>query len=289
MKPHLLKVQLKADRSFSIRVDSEPYFYDQWHYHPEIELVHIHKGTGTSFIGNKIERFKPDEMVLLGSNLPHLFRCDKKYYCNREDLKAEASVIHFVPSLFGDAFYDLPENKLLVKLFSEAKRGLKITGKTKHAVSIYMKQLFNVQGIQRLILLLNILNCIATSKSNKIISDKGFDFSWGEAENNRLNSIYQYILANFSSGITLEQVAAVANLSQHSFCRYFKSRTKKTFSVFMLEIRVENACKLLNETDKSVADICYESGFNNFSNFNRYFKDITGYTPIQYKKNCQKE
>ncbi len=289
MKPHLLKVQLKTDNSFSIRIDRVPHFYDQWHYHPEIELVHIHKGIGTRFIGNKIERFKPDEMVLLGSNLPHLFRCDKKYYSNRQKLKAEASVIHFVPSLLGNTFYDLPENKLLIKLFNKARQGLKITGKTKHTVSLLMKQLSIAQGIQRLILLLNILNCIAISKSNKFISAKSFDFSWDEAENNRLNSIYQYILANFSCGITLEQIAAVANLTPHSFCRYFKSRTKKTFSVFMLEIRVENACKLLNETDKSVADICYESGFNNFSNFNRYFKNITGYTPLQYKKNYQKE
>jgi AraC-like DNA-binding protein len=288
MKPHLLKVQLKADHSFSIRVDMVPHFYDQWHYHPEIELVHIHRGIGTRFIGNKIERFKPDEMVLLGSNLPHLFRCDKKYY-NGKKLIAEASVIHFVPSLLGNTFYELPENQLLIKLFNKAQQGLKITGKTKHTVSLLMKQLFNAQGIQRLILLLNILHSISISKSNKFISAKSFDFSWDEAENNRLNSIYQYILANFSSGITLEQIASVANLAPHSFCRYFKSRTKKTFSVFMLEIRVENACKLLNETDKSVAQICYESGFNNFSNFNRYFKNITGYTPLQYKKNSQKE
>ena len=250
MKWHLLKVQLKGDHSFSIRGDNVPYFYDQWHYHPEIELVHIHKGIGTRFIGNKIERFKPDEMVLLGSNLPHLFRCEKKYYSNRKELKAQASVIHFVPSLLGDTFYALPENKLLVKLFNKARLGIKITGKTKQTVSLLMDQLFNVQGMQRLILLLNILHCIAISKSNKFISAKSFDFSLNEAENNRLNSIYQYIFSNFSSGITLEQIAAVANLTPHSFCRYFKSRTKKTFSVFMVEIRVENACKLLHETDK---------------------------------------
>jgi AraC-like DNA-binding protein len=289
MKPHLLKVQLKTDHSFSVRYDTVPHFYDQWHYHPEIELVHIHKGIGTRFIGNKIERFKPDEMILLGSNLPHLFRCDKKYYDNGKTLKAEASVVHFVPSLLGDAFYNLPENKSLTKLFNKSKQGIKITGKTKNTVSLLIEKLYTAQGMARLILLLDILYCIAVSKGNRPISAKSFDFSWGETENNRLNSIYQYILANFCRGITLEQIAAVANLTPHSFCRYFKSRTKKTFSVFMLEIRIENACKLLNETDKSVADVCYESGFNNFSNFNRYFKNLTGYTPLQYKKNSQQE
>jgi AraC-like DNA-binding protein len=285
MRPHLLKVQFKTNHTFSIRYDSVPHFYDQWHYHPEIELVHIHKGIGARFIGNKIERFKPDEMILLGANLPHIFRCDKKYYNNEIKFNAEASVIHFAASLLGDVFLNLPENKLLLKLFNKAKQGIRITGQTKNTVSLLMNQLYSAEGTERLILLLNILHCIAVSKSNTVISAKSFDFSWDELENSRLNSIYQFILANFSTGITLEQIASVANLTPHSFCRYFKSRTKKTFSVFMLEIRVENACKLLSETDKSVADICYESGFNNFSNFNRYFKGITGQTPLQYKKN----
>jgi AraC-like DNA-binding protein len=289
MNAHLLKVNLKTDHSFSVRYDDVPHFYDQWHYHPELELVHIHKGIGTRFIGNKIERFKPDEMILLGSNLPHLFRCDKKYYSKGKTLKAEASVVHFAPSLLGDVFYHLPENKSLVRLFNKSKQGIKITGNTKNTVDLLLKKLFVAKGMERCILLLNILHSIAISKSNKPISAKTFDFSWDEAENNRLNSIYQYILANFNCGITLEQIASVANLTPHSFCRYFRSRTKKTFSVFMLEIRVENACKLLNETEKSVADVCYESGFNNFSNFNRYFKNLTGYTPLQYKRNCQQE
>ncbi len=289
MKPRLLKVQLKADRSFSSRFDTGPYFYDQWHYHPEIELLYIHKGSGTRFIGNKLERFKPDEMILIGANLPHLFLCDKKYYSKTSQLKTEASVIHFTQSFLGDSFCTLPENKSLMKLLKKAKQGIKISGKTKNIVGSLMKQLYNSEGTRRLVILLDILDNIAISKSNKPISAKSFDFSWNEAENNRLNSIYQYILANFNKGITLEQIAAVANLTPHSFCRYFKTRTKKTFSVFLLEVKVENACKLLSETDKPVAGICYESGFNNFSNFNRYFKNITGQTPLQYRKNYQQE
>ncbi len=229
MKPHLLKVQLKANHTFSIRYDSVPYFYDQWHYHPEMELVHIHKGIGARFIGDKIERFKPDEMILLGSNLPHIFRCDKKYYNNKKRLKAEASVIHFAPALLGNEFFNLPENKLLLKLFNKAKQGIQITGETKNTVSLLMNQLYTAERTVSLILLLNILHCIAVSKTNIFISAKSFDFSWDELENSRLNSIYQYILANFNRGITLEQIASVANLTPHSFCRYFKSRTKKLF------------------------------------------------------------
>lgn len=287
MKPQLLKVHLRKDRSFNIRHDKAPHFYDQWHYHPEIELLHIYSGTGTRFIGNKIDRFIPDEMILLGSNLPHMYRCDKRYYANGHSEKVEASVIHFSPSIFGDTFYNMPENAPFLPLFEKAKRGIKISGKTKSTVSTLTNQLFDAQGAERLILLLNIIHCIAVSKSISAISNKSFESSWDKAENHRLNLIYQYIFTHFNQGITLEQIAAVANLSPHSFCRYFKLRTKKTFSSFMLEIRVENSCKLLIETDRSVADICFESGFNGFSNFNRHFKGITGYTPLAYRKSFQ--
>ena len=102
-----------------------------------------------------------------------------------------------------------------------------------------------------------------------------------------MNNIYQYIMKNFSREITLEQIAKVAHISPNSFCRYFKSRIKKTFSQFLMEVRIGHACKLLAETQKSIAEVCYESGFNNFSNFNRHFKAITNKTPMAHRKHYQ--
>jgi AraC-like DNA-binding protein len=150
-----------------------------------------------------------------------------------------------------------------------------------------MRKLVTAKNSERIILLLQILDTIARSADAKTICSEGLNFQYSLAEAERLNTIYQYILNHFTREISLDQIARVAHLTPHGFCRYFKSRIKKTFSRFLIEVRVGYACKLLAESDKPVADICYECGFNNFSNFNRHFKSIAGRTPLNHRKYYQ--
>jgi YesN/AraC family two-component response regulator len=287
MKPHLLKIPLKAEHSFNVRYDIVTHFYNKWHYHPEIELVYIIKGSGRQFIGDNIHHFKPGDMILLGANLPHLWRSDEKFLKKNSKLKVEAIVLHFLTSCFGERFFDLPENKELVRLFDRTQQAVRIKNNTRNVVSELMQKLLVAKNSDRIILLLQILQIIAHSKQTKLVCSKGLQFHYNPIEADRLNSIYQYILNNFSKEITLHQIAKVAHISPHSFCRYFKSRIKKTFSKFLIEVRIGHACKLLAETNKSVADICYESGYNNFSNFNRHFKSITQKTPLEHRKDYE--
>ena len=284
MNPHLLKIPLQPEHSFNVRYDVVPKFYDKWHYHQEVELVHILKGSGKQFIGDDIHHFKPDDLILLGANLPHLWHSDEKYLQKNATRKVEAIVIHFMPECFGTAFFNLPENEELGKLLAKAQQGIRIKGSTRKIVSALMQQLLTATNSDRIILLLKILQTIARSRHTKTASSKGLSFAFSSSETDRLNTIYQYILDNFSKEISLEEIARVANISPHSFCRYFKSRIKKTFSRFLVEVRIGHAGKLLAETNKPVAGICYESGFNNFSNFNRHFKAITKKTPLEYRK-----
>ena len=287
MKPHLLKIPLKPEHSFNVRYDIVPHFYNKWHYHPEVELVHIIKGSGRQFIGDNIHHFKPGDMILLGADLPHLWRSDEKFLKRNSKLKVEAIVLHFMPGCFGEHFFDLPENKELVRLFDRTQQAVRIKNNTRNIVSELMQKLLVAKNSERIILLLQILQIIAHSRQTKLVCSKGFQFHYNPIEADRLNNIYQYILNNFSKEITLDQIAKVAHISPHSFCRYFKSRIKKTFSRFLIEVRIGHACKLLAETNKSVADICYESGYNNFSNFNRHFKSITQKTPLEHRKNYE--
>src|ERR1700744_1898525 len=104
MNPQLYRVAASAEYSFSIKHDVVPYFYNQWHYHPEVELVHIVRGTGSRFIGDSVNTFAADDVVLIGSNLPHLFRNDDEYYNDLPGLKAESVTLHFLPEIFGTAF-----------------------------------------------------------------------------------------------------------------------------------------------------------------------------------------
>jgi AraC-like DNA-binding protein len=287
MKPHLLKISLEPEHSFSIRYDVVPYFYKQWHYHPEIELVYIIKGSGRQFIGDDIHHFKPGDMILLGSNLSHLWRNDAKFLRKNSKLQAEAIIIHFLPDCFGPSFFQIPENKAIGKLFDRAQQAVRIKNNTRDMVAERMRRLLNAKSSERIVLLLDILHIIAHSRETKPVCSSGLQFPHNPVEADRLNAIYQYILNNFTKEISLEQIARVAHMSPNSFCRYFKSRIKKTFSRFLLEMRVGHACKLLAETHYPVAEICYKSGFNNFSNFNRHFKSIAGRTPLAHRKYYQ--
>ncbi len=287
MKPHLLKIPLQPEHSFNVRYDAVPHFYDKWHYHAEAELVYIIKGSGWQFIGDTMHHFKPGDLILLGANLPHLWRSDEQFLEKDSKLRVEAIVIHFLPDCFGETFFRLPENRDIHKLLTEAEKGVRVQPELRPAVAGMMKALLSADTTDRVLLLIKILQAIARSAPLTNICGNGLQFSYNPAETDRLNTIYQYIMDNFSRPITLEQMAQLAHLTPHAFCRYFKLRIKKTFSRFLLEVRIGHACKLLAETDKTVAAVCYECGFNNFSNFNRHFKTIRGVSPLAYRKHYQ--
>jgi AraC-like DNA-binding protein len=287
MKPHLLKIPKAEEHSFNVRYDIVSFFYNKWHYHPELELVYIIEASGRQFIGDSIHHFKNNDLILIGANLPHLWRCDEKFLVKGSKLKVEAIIIHFIPDCFGAAFFSLPENEAILHLFQKAQMGIRIKDQSQIAVSTLMRKLVTAKNSERIILLLQILDAIAHSEDTKTICSEGLSFQYSVAEAERLNTIYQYILNNFTKEISLEQIARVAHLTPHGFCRYFKSRIKKTFSRFLIEVRIGHACKLLAESDKPVADICFECGFNNFSNFNRHFKSIAGRPPLQHRKYYQ--
>ena len=284
MKPQLLKVPKGLKQSFSIRRDVVLYFYDRWHYHPELELVHIEQGSGTQFVGDNIQHFQSGDLILIGPNLPHYWRCDEKYFQGDASLYAQATVLHFSENLFGESFLNLPENMAIYELLEKAKRGMKLFGEENKLVKAFLQNLLDQKESNPLIALLQILQTLSQSQDIKPLSNTDYQQEFDQHDTDRINHIYQYSLANFQQKISIEDIAEVANISPHSFCRYFKSRSRKTYSQFLLELRIGHACKLLLEGKLSVAQICFESGFNNFANFNKYFKILTKKSPLQYQK-----
>jgi len=284
MKPKLLKISVAPENSFNCRFDSVPFFYNEWHFHPEIELVFIQNGSGTQFIGNNIDHFNSGNLVMVGSNLPHLWRCDDMYFTKGSTLKAESLVVHFMPNALGEHFMRLPENKLIVDLLEKSKQGIRVSGETQQQIIGYMQRLLQAKASERLILLLQILHTLSLSKELELIAANNMEHPPSDKEGERMNSVLHYMIDNFSRPISLETIAAKANLSPNAFCRFFKARTKKTFSQFLLEIRINQACKLLADTEKSIGNICFDCGFNNSSHFNRYFKQLKGITPLEYRK-----
>ncbi|RCH55865.1 AraC family transcriptional regulator [Mucilaginibacter hurinus] len=284
MKAILCKVDTGRDNSFSVREDILPYLYNHWHYHPELELTMIRKGRGTRLVGDSIEEFDDGDIILLGSNLPHLWRSEPAYFDKGSNLHTESIAVHFNEFFWGTAFSELPEMKNIRELLERAKLGIKIKGKTRLLIQKKLEDIMHVNGIKRIEYLLIMLELIATSTSCSTLSSSGFSKTYNMNNTDKINDIYVYTFNNFKTKITVKEVASKVNLSPHSFCRYFKTRTLKTYGQFLSEVRVGYACKLLIDNRLSISQVCYECGFYNLSNFNRCFKSITNKTPLQYFK-----
>lgn len=282
MKPQLLKLSSGQVHSFRVRRDEVPYINNRWHYHSELELIHFEKGHGSQFIGDNIQSFQSGDLVLIGSQLPHYWRFDDVYFDGL--CRADVRVVHFSKTFWGECFLDLPENKKIKDLLEQAKAGVLSRGKTAEDVAKLMDALLDAEGTNKIILLLQALTQIAESRDYRLLSSTGFRAHVEEADDERINAVYEYSLKHFKRKIELKQVATIANVSPNSFCRYFKLRTGKTYSQFMLEVRVGQACRLLIENRMSVKQICYESGFHNVASFHKYFKQITGKSPLNYQK-----
>lgn len=284
MKPQLLKVSNDLVHSFSSRQDKVPYVNNHWHYHPEVELIYFRQGNGTRFIGDSIQHFQSGDVYLVGANLPHYWRFDNNYFEDEQNNHADVSVIHFNENFWGDSFLQLPENTVIRNILEKSKYGIKINGDDRMLLGRLIEATVKAEGPQKIMLLMESLMRIGNAKQVEVISSIGSRVDFATSENDRINAIYNYSIANFKRKIQIEEMAEVANISPNSFCRYFKSRTSKTYLQFINEIRVGHACKLLIENKMNLKQICYESGFHNFTSFHKYFKSITGKSPLVYQK-----
>lgn len=290
MKPHFIKRHNNPlHASFSIKWNKLRHFIRLWTYHPEIELVYIIKGKGTRFVGDSIASIDEGELILLGDNLPHKWQNDPKYFDPESTLSTEAIVIHFLPDFMGSAIQDVAEFQHIRRLLERAHRGIYFQGHAKKIVPSMMQQLLEKEdAYERMISLINILNILAQEASFQLLTSIGYN-DQPMNKDSRMNRVHNFIMNNFHNSISLEEVATLANMNKSAFSRYFKQTNGKNFIQYLNEIRIGFACKLLLDQDeKPINEICYESGYNNLSNFNQQFKKITSLSPSQYIKKYRK-
>jgi AraC-like DNA-binding protein len=280
MKPIFLKIE--SHNSYTIREQLIAHVSSKYYYHPQVELVYFEKSDGMCIIGDKVNIVREGDIFLLGSNLPHLFINDERF--QNEKLKVRIVVLHFMPYFWGKEFLELPDMKSVRTLLKKADRGLLIQGKTRNKVAAMMLEMLKANGAERIILLLNALSHIAKSKDLKMLLPIGFQPIFDVENEERINDVYSYTMQHFNRKILTREIASIAHLSEHSFCRYFKNKTGKTYTSFLHEIRIKHACKLLSESRLSISQVINECGFINYANFFRYFKQLTGKTPAEYQK-----
>jgi AraC-like DNA-binding protein len=282
MKPQLLKISNPPDSSINYFWWDTPYFPAPWHYHPEYEIVLMLESTGKKFVGSSITDFQPGDLCMIGSFLPHYYKSDAQYYDNNPDLRARSVVVHFVEDFMGEQFLKLPESQAIKSLLERSRRGLQFGEKTVKKISEKLKNIKDLQGMPKLLELVSILHIMAEATDITYLTVNPL-YLKNDNDSARMQKVMEFVMANYQEEITLQKVADLASMSESAFSRYFKKRTRRTFTQFLAEIRIEHSCKLLMQDKMSVAEISFESGFNNLSNFNRQFKTFKKMTPLVYR------
>jgi AraC-like DNA-binding protein len=280
MKVIPFQVPKTGQEAFRLQVDALPYFYDRLHQHSEMQIMLIEKGEGTLIAGDYVGRFNAGDVYVIGSGQPHVFRSDESYYHTRSKKNVQATSLYFDEHYAGEKFWQLQELKDIRSFLSKVGT-MRVEGKTQKEVVSLVHQIAHAQKAIKLILFLQLLHALAQSKNLKRLSVAPVQ-NLAQEEDKRMNDVLQFTFRQSNRKIKISEVASVANLSSEAFCRYFKVRTRKTYTNFLNEVRISHACKRLIEGESNIQSVCYEVGFQNLSHFNRQFKKVTGKTPTKY-------
>lgn len=282
-EPPLEKVVMPHDGSMLVRQFCEDHrnTMPYWHYHPELELVYVNKGSGKRHIGSHLSYFNDGELVLIGSNLPH------QGFTDRLSEYTSETVVQMRPDFLGDSFFEIPEMKGIQSLFERAKKGLSFFGESKEVIGKKIERLYQLSKFDQVLSVLEIFRDLSLSKEYKILNANGFSVVTAPQDNDRLNKVLNYIRTNFQHPISLAEICDLVSMTEPSFCRYFKKVTNKTFTQFLNEYRLVHASKLLSEKQISITEVCFESGFSNYSHFVTQFKAFTGKNPSAYRGEVQ--
>lgn len=250
------------------------------HYHEEIELNFIMNAKGARrTIGDHIAEIDELELVLVGSNLPHVWQTHK---CRSQEIRE--ITIQFHKDLFDDKFLRRNQLSFIRKMLERSGKGILFSQDTIKQIMPRLTVLNQKQGFDSVLELLSILHDLSISRNMQTLSDSTFSTVEISYNSRRVEKVMEYMNQNFHKNITLQEVARLCNMTAVSFSRFFKMRTGITFIDSLLELRLGHASRLLIDTTLSVSEIAYNCGFNNISNFNRLFRKKKGCTPKEFRE-----
>lgn len=279
MKAIIEQVFYPYQQSFIATEYKLNYFDSSWHFHKEYELTYIKSGFGTRFVGTSAELFKAGDLVLIGTDVPHYWRCDNAFYKNN-GLQAESQVVQFKNELFFKN--ELPEMKNIHLLLKKSASGIQFLNGENYEQQILT--LNKLTGMERLLSFYKLLDALSHDSCQRLLTTTQESQFYQAKDSVTFQKILNYIFDNLQHDISLSTIASKVHMSNSSFCKYFKKRTKKTFTEYVNKLRVANASKLLSESDLTISQVCFESGFNSVSYFNRQFKKYKKIGPKEYSK-----
>ncbi|HLG39751.1 MAG TPA: AraC family transcriptional regulator [Chitinophagaceae bacterium] len=286
MKP--VPAIISPESIFFIRKIKQSHFSSEFHFHEECQLAWIIKGSGKRIVGDSVEHFDENELVFIGSNIPHVwYNTERKHVASKKTQSVSLSLF-ISPLRVMDHLRNFGDIERIKQLFLKAQRGMLITGENKLKLISLLKRAANENNsIEHIITLLKIIHLLSTTDEYTLLASSSYINNFQYRENERMNNVYGFLMKNFKKDIALSEVASVAAMNPNAFCRFFKSRTQKSLTQFINEIRIGHACKLLANPDESITQIAYKCGYNNVSNFNHFFKLIKKTSPRQYRKELE--
>ena len=269
---------------FYIREIKSPHFSGEFHFHEECQLAYIIKGSGKRVVGDSVEHFEEDEMVFIGANVPHVWYNINETSAENKMTSSVSLSLFISPKKLLSHLGEIGDTQKIEQLFQKAERGMYITGNSKNKLISLLLSAAKENGIQYTITLLNIVQLLSVTEEYRLLAGSDYTNNFRHKENERMNDVYRYLIKNYTREISLNKVAAVAAMNPNAFCRFFKTHTQKSLIQFINQIRIGQACKLLNNKNLSITQIAYQCGFNNVSNFNRFFKIVKKTSPREYRK-----
>lgn len=283
MKPELIDVNYMGAKTLRVKRLETNSLIASFHFHELCELVWIEKSYGKRIVGDHIGDFEDNDLVLMGPDLPHIWQSDHRFLSEVEN-KVKSTVVYFPPDFLLGLTDDQSTLNPIQELIRKAGRGLRFYGKTNREVTKILKKLPEKNGVEKIICFLRAIELLSLSTEYEYLASLTFKNPYDEKDSNRINKVYQFLMLNFQRNINLQEVADLCHLTPNSFCRFFKDRAQKSFTQFVNEIRIGHACKMLQNPEYSISEICYACGYNNLTNFNKFFKQITGMKPSEYRR-----
>jgi len=266
--------------SFVITKFDKRGFSAPFHFHPELELTCITQGKGKRFVGNNMSGFEENDLVLMGPQLPHCWKL-----ASAEKQKAGSIVLQFNYDFLGKDFFELPEMERIRKLLKRSEGGIEFGGKIKESVRESMALALKQKSeFKKLMLILEVLHTLSVSKEYVLLNKKNSASLQTDDNQQRINKVFAYIVENFHDEISLKEASKTIGMTTNAFCKYFKKITRKTFMETVIDYRINYATQQLVESDKSIADVCFESGFRDMSHFYKMFSLRMEVSPLNYRK-----
>lgn len=281
------KIPLLGNSTFLIREHTVKWFDYPPHYHPEYELIYISQGQGLRYVGNNVSEFHDGDLVLIGPMTPH-YRQNK--HLGPVLSKARQILIQFHPDFLGKEFEERNEAKDINHLLRKSVHGIYFFGADAKKAGDYMEIMLKARNnFDGLIIFLTIINILSETKSFELLSHGSIVEYVKKDDDNRIDQVYDFITRNYKEEISLSDLSQKFGMKESAMSHFIKKRTGKNFSDILIDLRLDQACKLLVETELPVSRICFDCGFNNLSNFNRIFKKEKMITPFNFRSTIKQE